>query len=100
MVLAHHYFGFEAGYSGVTFFYVLSGFILTVNYGQIRTWSERKDFWWKRFARIYPTYLLTTLLCIPAGAGTFPMLIAQLALIQSWIPSWSYWFAFNAPSWS
>lgn len=100
MVLAHHYFGFEAGYSGVTFFYVLSGFILTVNYGAISTWEERKDFWWKRFARIYPTHVATLLLSVPIAAGTLPMFVAQALLVQSWIPSWDYWFAFNAPSWS
>ena len=100
MVLAHHYFGFEPGYSGVTFFYVLSGFILTVNYGHISTSTERRDFWWKRFARIYPTHLVTLCLTVPVAAGTLPMFAAQLLLVQSWVPSWSYWFAFNAPSWS
>jgi peptidoglycan/LPS O-acetylase OafA/YrhL len=100
MVVAHHYFGFAEGYSGVTFFYVLSGFILTVNYGQISTWEERRDFWWKRFARIYPTHVATLLFTLPVATGTLTMFIAQALLVQSWVPSWSYWFAFNAPSWS
>lgn len=100
MVLGHHYFGFALGYSGVTFFYVLSGFILTINYKRMSTWAEWRAFWRRRFARIYPTHLATLLLAAPVGAGTLPMFIAQALLVQSWVPSWNYWFAFNAPAWS
>ena len=54
MVLASHYWKFEAGFSGVTFFYVLSGYVLAINYaGKLVTQGDRRLFWWKRFARIY-----------------------------------------------
>ena len=50
-----------AGYIGVTFFFVLSGFVLT--------WSARRSdttlaFWRRRFFKIYPTYLLTFLVAL------------------------------------
>lgn len=100
MVLAHHYFGFTAGFSGVTFFYVLSGYILTLNYaGKVGSWAEIKLFWWKRFARIYPTHLLTLAAALPLGSS-LAVLPLNLLLVQSWVPAQSVYFSFNGPSWS
>jgi peptidoglycan/LPS O-acetylase OafA/YrhL len=53
---------FAQGYLGVTFFFVLSGFVLT--------WSARptvtkSTFYWRRFARIYPSHFVALLLAIP-----------------------------------
>jgi peptidoglycan/LPS O-acetylase OafA/YrhL len=42
---------FDSGYTGVTLFFALSGFILAYNYPRV---SSRHDFWISRFARIYP----------------------------------------------
>lgn len=99
MVLTHHYFGFMAGFSGVTFFYVLSGYILTVNYaGRVNSWPEIKLFWWKRIARVYPTHLLMLVFLIRGSA--LSALPFNLLLIQSWIPAQSVYFSFNGPSWS
>jgi peptidoglycan/LPS O-acetylase OafA/YrhL len=101
MVLAHHYWGFAAGYGGVSFFYVLSGYVLTINYrGRVGTADGRLEFWWRRIARIYPLYLLTFLISIPvlnSGAHAVPFNVLAL---QSWIPKEPIYFSFNAPSWS
>lgn len=100
MVVAHHYWGFEAGYAGVGFFFVLSGYVLALNYeGRVGTWAERQDFWFRRFARIYPTHLLTFLFALPLGAS-LATLPANLALLQSWIPVGSFAMSVNKPSWS
>ena len=100
MVLFHHYFGFIAGFSGVTFFYVLSGYILTVNYaGKVGSWAEIRLFWWKRFARIYPTHLLSLAAALPLGSS-LAILPLNLLLLQSWFPAQSVHFSFNGPSWS
>lgn len=53
---------FTQGYLGVTFFFVLSGFVLT--------WSARPSvpvstFYWRRFSRIYPSHFVALLLAIP-----------------------------------
>ena len=50
------------GFFGVTFFFVLSGFVLT--------WSasdrvSQSTFYWRRFARIYPSHFVALLLAIP-----------------------------------
>jgi peptidoglycan/LPS O-acetylase OafA/YrhL len=100
MVLASHYWGFSAGFSGVTFFYVLSGYVLALNYVEkLSTPTEKKTFWWKRFVRIYPTHLLTLLMAAPLG-GSLLVALPNAMLIQSWIPSKPIYFGFNAPSWS
>jgi len=100
MVVSHHYFGFEEGYAGVTFFYVLSGYVLTVNYPHLESPAARRAFWRKRFARIYPNHLLMLAFSVPVATGTLLALGAHLLLIQSWVPIWSVYFAFDAPSWS
>ena len=54
----------NAGYASVSFFILLSGFVLTYNYaGRAR---ERKldhvRFWEARFTRLYPIYFLSLLM--------------------------------------
>jgi peptidoglycan/LPS O-acetylase OafA/YrhL len=99
-VVAHHYISFGPGYSGVTFFYVLSGYVLALNYsGRVSTPAQIRDFYWRRFARIYPTHLLTLLIAVPLG-GTLLAFIANLLLLQSWVPLTSYYLGYNSPSWS
>ena len=89
----------KLGYVGVSFFFVLSGFVLT--------WSGaalvgRARFYWHRFARIWPLHALTTLLVLGAGlaAGSAAVVWRDLALLQAWdsrgiaappvvSPSWS-----------
>jgi peptidoglycan/LPS O-acetylase OafA/YrhL len=114
MVVCHHNFGFADGFSGVTFFYVLSGFVLAINYqGQVGTAALRRGFWWKRLARIYPTYLLTFAIALPLavwqiftahsmkgileGVAAIPL---NLLMLQSWVPMTAIFFGVNAVAWS
>jgi peptidoglycan/LPS O-acetylase OafA/YrhL len=97
---------FERGYVSVSFFFVLSGFILAYTYfADGRTLAPRA-FYRARFARIYPVYLLGFVLQgfafggnMPASIGTLAMTAGlNLLLLQSWvvtlIPEW------NVPAWS
>src|SRR5579863_596949 len=53
------------GYLAVSLFFILSGFILAYTYeGQIEGSRNLFRFWQARFARIYPVYFLSLLLCI------------------------------------
>ncbi len=51
------------GFTGVSLFFVLSGFILVYTYGSSR--FAAKDFYWARFIRVYPAYLFSLLLAAP-----------------------------------
>lgn len=104
------------GYLGVSFFFVLSGFILVYTYAE-RVVS-RREFWQLRFARIYPAFLFSLLLAAPGFfyvclkmdvAKTVPewiwpaahlkiAAITTLAMVQTWIPQNS--MAWHMPTWS
>lgn len=92
--------------SGVSFFFVLSGFILAYNYDG-RDYSIRR-FYLARFARIWPLHVATLALAmfmLPqlgdwAAKDGMSILAANLFLLQSWVPSPAYALSFNNVSWS
>jgi peptidoglycan/LPS O-acetylase OafA/YrhL len=89
------------GSSGVAFFFVLSGFVLT--------WSSRPDdtarsFYRRRVARILPLYLLAwwggVALNLVTGESPLIRQIPALFGLQAWAPSDRIHFAGNAVLWS
>jgi peptidoglycan/LPS O-acetylase OafA/YrhL len=93
-------------WQAVSFFFVMSGFILTYVYPQLQTTEERNRFLFTRIARIWPTHLLTfalILVLLPSLFRTPHFLLAapiNLAMIQSWLLIPGFVFTFNAPTWS
>ena len=95
---------FGAGNTGVSFFFILSGFVLS--------WSTPRStrafgFWRKRFARIYPLHLATALLALALAftlaPGTKPdldELVANLLLVHSWVGNGAFYQSVNPVSWS
>jgi peptidoglycan/LPS O-acetylase OafA/YrhL len=92
----------KLGYVGVTFFFVLSGFVLA--------WSGTPDlparyFYGRRFARIYPTHGVTILAALLLSAvvglttGVGP-LVTSVWLTQAWVPISPYTEQLNNVSWS
>ena len=53
------------GYVFVSFFFLISGFILSYNYAHRAGGVRKVDFWMARFSRLYPVYLLTMLISLP-----------------------------------
>ncbi|KAA2262333.1 acyltransferase [Solihabitans fulvus] len=90
-----NYFGF----AGVTFFFVLSGFVLTWSYSPS---VGPGRFYWRRFARVWPMAAVSTLLCYPVffANGRYPWegLRDTLTLTQAWHPS-TFYLA-NGGTWS
>jgi peptidoglycan/LPS O-acetylase OafA/YrhL len=96
-----------AGHHAVTFFFVLSGFILCYVYPELAGWKARGRFLLARLARVYPTHLASLALLVvllpevgPAILARPSVLVANLCLVQSWVPRESYYYSLNSPAWS
>ena len=112
MIFLHHFIVngeglFNAGGPcGVSFFMILSGFVMFVGYGskvQMHSFSY-KNFLYKRIIRIYPLHLLCLLGFLILhrfflSLFDYLTLLPNLLLLQSWIPQSSYYFSGNAVSW-
>ncbi|MFE7168345.1 acyltransferase family protein [Streptomyces sp. NPDC057616] len=93
---------FGAGATGVSFFFVLSGFVLT--------WSARpgdraRAFWRRRIARILPVHLVTAAIALVMALTlehqSMPSLrqgLANVLLVHSWWRPW--WQTLDPVSWS
>lgn len=85
----------------VTFFFVLSGFVMVVAYYQKPKFSTKK-YWIARCARILPIYLIALIFScyflFIAGNINITALFLNLALLQAWIPP--YPLTLNSPGWS
>jgi len=55
----------DIGYVFVSFFFLISGFILAYNYADRPQPLKAMDFWVARFSRLYPVYVLTLIVSIP-----------------------------------
>lgn len=91
----------------VSFFFMLSGFILASVYPRLQSWASIRRFLVARWARIYPVYalaLLTMVLLVPRWAYHHPTdtwpIVQHLTMTQSWGPGQGNAFAFNTPAWS
>src|SRR6266446_5823037 len=97
---------------GVSFFFVLSGFILTYNYADVFrdciSAANYKRFVWDRLTKIYPVHVLTLLLVLPIATFSphLPLdwraVPFHLLLLQCFWPSSTPAFSgyLNVPSWS
>jgi peptidoglycan/LPS O-acetylase OafA/YrhL len=91
---------------GVSFFFVLSGFILTYVYRDMSDTSVGR-FYQARFARVWPLHLVTTVLVmvffvrgLSHRPGLIPALALNTTLLQAWVPVNGIVFSLNAVSWS
>jgi peptidoglycan/LPS O-acetylase OafA/YrhL len=94
--------------SAVSFFFVLSGFILTYVYPQLPTRREVARFYVMRLARIWPVHICALILSIALfgwitifGWGTPKLaIVPNILLVHAWLPFKELFFSFNAVSWS
>jgi peptidoglycan/LPS O-acetylase OafA/YrhL len=94
---AHHLV--TQGATGVSFFFILSGFVLTWSH---RAEDRARPFYRRRFARIYPAFFVSVLLgiWIQDSHVTVGRLLQVLTLQQDWSTHNSTFFAFNGVCWS
>ena len=110
--------GIVGGQYGVTFFFILSGFILTYRYhgwfaagvGDAAFWRFQR----LRVARLYPVYLFGLLLDTPwhlieraqvdqlAAVGTtyWASWLLNAVGLQAWVPAVPFAMFWNTPAWS
>lgn len=101
---------FTEGYVGVSFFFVLSGFVISYSYDERfrRGSTSAREFWVARIARIYPLHCLMLLVAAALGTCTLANgllywvkhFVANLFLCQAYVPYSEWFFSFNSPSWS
>jgi peptidoglycan/LPS O-acetylase OafA/YrhL len=93
---------FKKSYIGVSFFYILSGYVIYIAYSH-RPNITIGSFYFKRFKRIYPLYFLALVLLLiyyiilPKTIQITDLFLQTLA-VQSWVPSRT--LHFNTPGWS
>lgn len=101
------------GPCAVSFFFILSGFLLGYRHLAGSSHKEKaSDFYWSRFVRLYPVYLLAFLLFLPVAAQRYLLnpspgatgkhtflfsAVLSCLMLQSWTPLAQAW---NGPSWS
>lgn len=99
----------NSGYTAVSFFFLLSGFILAYNYDERARAGRLKatNFWVARFSRLYPVYVLSLVISLgmlmlewhARSHGQFALgMILTPLMLQGWSPSLStFW---NTPAWA
>ena len=97
------------GYVGVSFLFLLSGFILAFVYLRNLPTVDKRKFYLARFARIYPLYLTAILLDFPhflytqrhithqSWVHSISVLVATGGLVQVWFSDLQ---GLNQPGWS
>lgn len=87
---------------GVSFFFVLSGFILAYVYPNLETWPEIRRFWLARIARVWPALAFSFIFAfwLLSLDWDSPIALTNLLMINAWIPYQDYFFSYNSPSWS
>lgn len=88
--------GFQFGYFGVDLFLVVSGYLMAMLYGEIKSKAEVVDFFVRRSARLLPAYF--TVLILTALIGVLVLLPHEIELLMTqgvWsaalLPNFGFW---------
>ncbi|MFI9505234.1 acyltransferase family protein [Nocardia sp. NPDC052566] len=96
----HQLVPMQLGAAGVTFFFVLSGFII---YWSFKPGSSVPRFYWRRVLKIYPTHLIAAAVFVLAASVPLHRLVLwvpNVLLLHTWVPKWTTVGGLNVPSWS
>ncbi|MGX1808163.1 acyltransferase family protein [Nocardia sp. NPDC055321] len=96
----HQAIPMQLGAAGVTFFFVLSGFII---YWSFTPGSSVRMFYWRRVLKIYPTHLAAAAVFILAASVPLyraVVWVPNLFLVHTWVPKWTTVGGLNVPAWS
>ncbi|QPK15838.1 acyltransferase family protein [Pectobacterium versatile] len=96
---AYAFFLSKSGWVSVSFFFILSGFVMN--------WSSKPvgntlTFYKKKFARIYPVNIFVMVLLVATGLiniSRIDVWLPNALLIQTWLPDGENYIGGNIPSW-
>jgi peptidoglycan/LPS O-acetylase OafA/YrhL len=96
-VVGQHIFG--QGADGVSFFFILSGFVLTWSY---RSGDTAGAFYRRRFARVYPAFIVAAAIGVVLNDAFHPLknVLLVVTMLQVWSTNPKTYFAINGVSWS
>lgn len=112
-IFLHHYHYKElhglfpaGGDCGVSFFFILSGFVLCIGYQKRITGNATGilEFMRRRVSKIYPLHLICflwafSLLRFNIRPSEIGPMFCNIFMVQSWVPKTSYYYSFNAVGW-
>ncbi|MFC8868236.1 acyltransferase family protein [Streptomyces sp. NPDC057148] len=93
-------FFLPAGYLGVSFFFLLSGFVITWS---VKPGERVTAYWRRRIMKIFPNHVVMWAAAMILFASAYtPMRtwLPNLFLVNSWINDFTTQMSVNAPSWS
>ncbi|MGW4716778.1 acyltransferase family protein [Nocardia sp. NPDC004260] len=96
----HTFAPMQQGAAGVTFFFVLSGFVI---YWSFRKGMPVRLFYRRRILKIYPTHLVAALVFVVAAGvplGRAVVWAPNVLLVHTWVRKWTTLGGLNVPSWS
>lgn len=108
MIFLHHVELFEAGGScGVSFFLVLSGFVMSRGYAEkvAQPGFSWRHYMGRRILRLWPLHLVCLLVAVAVRVFLYGEEVGgwwwlpNLCLLQSWLPYPHIYFSGNAVSW-
>lgn len=93
----------RSGSTGVSYLFILSGFVMTLVYYKPAEKFNYLNFWRTRLIRLYPLYLFAFFLtCVYYYDSLFKIkpekILANIFILQSWIPKYAQ--SFNYVAWS
>ncbi|MCX5390537.1 acyltransferase [Streptomyces sp. NPDC006482] len=95
----YKFFG-PAGFLGVSFFFLLSGFVITWS---VKPGEKLTSYWRRRIVKIFPNHLVTWVLALTLFAYAYTSKTTgflSLILVNSWVNKLDVQMSVNAPSWS
>ena len=109
LIFLHHFlpefgaeYNLDFGSFCVLFFFILSGFCMTLNY---KSKVDSEDFSYRsyivrRASKLYPLHWFALFLyMVLCGVAFWYVVPFCLTLTQSLFPSWKMWYSLNGPCW-
>lgn len=94
------------GDCGVSFFFMLSGFVLSVGYAErmCKGLFNQRSFCLKQLLKFYPLHIVTLSIMVILDIRLdqeleWYRLLPSILLLQSWIPKGDFYFVANGPAW-